>query len=102
MGLSNMCNIAHVKTTNNSNFFLESNNYLFKRFIFNIKCTNSNTKLYFNLLNMCKFAHDRKTLKILSKVLLKKDVKIRFLSCVFRSLKKKVVFFVNFFIMFET
>jgi len=33
-GLSNMCNVAHVKTTSSSNFYLENNNYLFKRFIF--------------------------------------------------------------------
>ena len=43
-GLSNMCNIAHVKTTNSSKILLENNNYSLKSFIFNIKCTNSNTK----------------------------------------------------------
>ena len=32
-------NTVYVKTTDNSNFFL-SNNYLFKSFIFNNKCTN--------------------------------------------------------------
>ncbi|RHN44481.1 hypothetical protein MtrunA17_Chr7g0219901 [Medicago truncatula] len=42
-----MCNIAHVKTTNSSSFFLENYNYLFKSFIFNIKCTSSNTKFLF-------------------------------------------------------
>jgi len=32
--LSDLCNIAYVKTTNSSNFFLKNNNYLFKSFIF--------------------------------------------------------------------
>jgi len=45
--LSNMCNIAHVKTTNSSNFFSEINNYLFKSLIFNIKCVSFNTKFLF-------------------------------------------------------
>jgi len=39
MSLSNMYNIVDVKTTDNNNFFLKNNNYLFKSFIFNIKCT---------------------------------------------------------------
>jgi len=42
LGLSNMSNIAHVKTTNSNNFFLENNNY-----IFNIKRASFNTKLLF-------------------------------------------------------
>jgi len=46
-GLSNICDIVHVKTINSSNFFLKNNNYLFKSFIFNIKCTSSNIKFLF-------------------------------------------------------
>jgi len=46
-GLSNMCNIAHVKETKNSKFLLKNNNYLLKNYILNTKCTNSNTKLLF-------------------------------------------------------
>ena len=48
--LSKICNIAHVKTTNNSDFFLKNNNYEFRSFIFNIKCTNFNTNFYLNFL----------------------------------------------------
>jgi len=63
-GLSNMCNIAHVKTINSSNFFVKNNNYLFKilYLISNVQVLTQN--FYFNLLNMCKFAHDRKSLSI--------------------------------------
>ena len=60
-GLSNMCNIAHVKTSKSSNFSLKNNTYLLKRYIFNIKGIPSQS-YHFKLLNMCKFAHDRKTL----------------------------------------
>jgi hypothetical protein len=45
--LSNICNIAHVKVTKNSNFLLKSNYYLLKNNIFNIKCTSSNINLLF-------------------------------------------------------
>jgi hypothetical protein len=44
-GLSNMCNIAHVKATKSSNFLY--NNYLIKNYTFNLKCTSSNTNLLF-------------------------------------------------------
>jgi hypothetical protein len=47
MSLSNMCNIAHVKVTKNSNFFKKNNNYLLKIYSFNVKCTSSNAKLLF-------------------------------------------------------
>jgi len=43
-----MRNIARVKTTNDSSdLFLKNNNYLFKYFIFNIKCTSFNTIILF-------------------------------------------------------
>jgi hypothetical protein len=42
-----MCNIAYVKVTKNSNFFIKNNNYLLKIYTFNIKCTNFNTNLLF-------------------------------------------------------
>jgi hypothetical protein len=45
LGLSNMCTIAHVKTTN-SNFFLKKQQ-LFSKTLFNIKCISSNTKFLF-------------------------------------------------------
>jgi len=45
MGLSNMCNIAHVKVTKNSNYLLKNNNYLLKNYIFNRKYTSSNTNI---------------------------------------------------------
>jgi len=56
-----MCNITHVKIINSSNFFLENNNYLFKilYLILNVQVLIQN--FYFELLNVCKFAHDRKT-----------------------------------------
>jgi hypothetical protein len=47
MGLSIMCNIAHVMKIKSSNFLLENKNYLLKYYIFNIKCTNFNTNLLF-------------------------------------------------------
>jgi hypothetical protein len=46
-GLSNMCKIAHVKITKNSNYLLKNNNYLFKSYTFNKKCTISHTNLLF-------------------------------------------------------
>jgi len=50
-----MYNIAHVKTTNSSNFFLENNSYLFKilYLILNVQVPIQN--FYFKLFNMCKF-----------------------------------------------
>ena len=36
-------NISHVKATKNDFFLLENYNYLLKIYIFNIKCTSSNT-----------------------------------------------------------
>jgi hypothetical protein len=47
MGLSNMCNIAHVKGTKNNNFLLKNSNHLLLNYIFNIKCTSSNTNVLF-------------------------------------------------------
>jgi len=44
-GLSNMCNIAHVKETKISNFLLKNYNYLIKNYIFNIKRSSSNANL---------------------------------------------------------
>jgi hypothetical protein len=59
-----MCNIAYVKVINSSSNYLllKNNNNLLKYYIFNIKCTSFNTNLllYFKLLNMYKFAHDKK------------------------------------------
>jgi hypothetical protein len=47
LGLSNMCNIAHIKTTKSSNFFIKHNNYLLKIYTFNIKRICSNVNLQF-------------------------------------------------------
>jgi hypothetical protein len=47
MGFSNMCKIAHVKVTKNSNYLLRNTNYLFKSYTFNKKCTSSHTNLLF-------------------------------------------------------
>jgi len=42
-----MCNIAHVKTTKSSTYFIENNNYLLKSYILDTKGTSSNVKLLF-------------------------------------------------------
>jgi hypothetical protein len=53
-GLSNMCNIAHVKIVKSSNFWSKNNNYLFKNYTSNINAQLPIYTYYFKLLNMCK------------------------------------------------
>ena len=60
-GLSNMCNIAHVKVTKSSIFSLKTNNYWLKVTYLIYKTQVPSQSYCFKLLNMCKFAHDRKT-----------------------------------------
>jgi hypothetical protein len=66
IGLSNMCNVAHVKIAKSSNFLLKNNNNLFKNYTFSINAQVSIHTYYFKLFNMCKFTHDRKTQFIFS------------------------------------
>jgi hypothetical protein len=57
MDLSNMCKIAHDKTTKSSKYLLQSNKYIFKNYTFNIKDTSFQCKLtIFNLLT-CTILH---------------------------------------------
>jgi hypothetical protein len=56
------CIIAHVKVSKSSNYLLKNNNYLLKNYILIENTQVPNQRYYFKLLNMCKFAHDRKTL----------------------------------------
>jgi len=57
-----MCNIAYVKVTKNSKFLLKINNYLLKSYVFIQNIQVPMQSYYLKLLNICKFAHDRKTL----------------------------------------
>jgi hypothetical protein len=57
IGLSDMCNIAHVKVGKNSNFLFKNNNYLFKNYALNINAQVPIYIYYFKLLNMCKFIY---------------------------------------------
>ena len=55
-----MCNITHVKATKNNKFLLKNNNYLLKSYLIqNVQVPIQS--YYFKFLNMCKFAHERKT-----------------------------------------
>jgi hypothetical protein len=47
MDLSNMCKIAHDKTTKSSKYLLQSNKYIFKNYTFNIKDTRFNANILF-------------------------------------------------------
>jgi len=58
-----MWNIALVKGTKSSNILLKNRNYLLK-VIYSIQNVQVSIQTYyFKFLNMCKFAHDRKTHK---------------------------------------
>jgi hypothetical protein len=58
--------ILHAKITKNTNFLLKNNNYsiLIKiLYTFNIKCISSNTNYYFKLFDICKFTHNKKSIR---------------------------------------